>query len=1037
MAKFKSGRITCQRASVIALVLTFLLPVIFPSADYALASTDTARWSRVPIPAEGSAGNWQLASGSNVRHLTMAADGSLYAYGEGLTYTLYKSTDGGYRWSNIGNVQDSIVAIATSPVDAGTVYYATSSCVYRSTNGGNTFTALPPNPGGAGNNTIEITSLAVAFAEESIIVVGTRDTSDSQFGGIYTLNDSPYISSWVDTGLTGYDVYAVAFSPNYPVDRQLAAVVTDETDTLITYQVGSSGWGATTGTARLNRDNAATPAPVAVADSAAIAFPANYNASGAQGTQMHYVAIDTGSGNGDVYRINCVTGPAASVATDLNIGYADGQSNTDVTGLAVTGDSTHATILAGAASSALTYFSADGGMTWMRSRREPTGGSQTFVLLAPDFASGGTAYAGTSGSDSAFSISHDKANTWHQIGLIDTAISTIVDLSPSPALNQETMLFMLTFGSSNHSLWRSLDGGTTWARILSGSPATVDSLALVALSPEYGTGSQVVYLAGSSNGITTVWKSPDNGETFTGRFALDPATGNPITIDTWAIANDTTLFLGSFDGSNGRVYRTCNSGTSYSTGAWAGNQSLHSIALSPDYQQDKTLLVGNTNGGIYYSTDDGISFQPLPADAATPPLTGLVTVAFDPNFTGKQTVYAASSTADYGLYRFVIGSSTDWENIDGTLPDGSMLSQIRVSSTGTFYASNTRADGGMERCFDPTFPLSPTFETVTRGLSDGATLSGLWQQDNRLWSIDTANVKLMTFTDSLDTPVLLSSPAGQASGIGVLTNHAIQNVSLEWKPLRGATSYQWQLDYDTDFSAVPGGFEGTTRASSVHLPALEPATTYYWRVRTSAPVSSPWSARWSFTTGLDSQVVPLKPESPEAGAENAPVRPIFQWAAVTGADAYELMVARDADFTSPSITKLAPYALSTTAWQCDVTLDYETTYYWKIRAISATTHGDWSSVAAFTTESAPSLPAPEAPSPSPAPSVTRIVPIPAPGVPTKLTPPAPIPPPPQVTAPPQVPVIPTWTVYVIGALLLTIILTLAIMLILVLTLRRL
>jgi len=991
----------------------------------------------VPIPTEGSAGNWQLAGGSNVRHLTVATDGSLYVYGEGLTDTLYKSTDGGYRWENIGNVQDSIVAIATSPVDASVIYYATSSCVYRSTDGGNTFTALPPNPGGAGNNNIEITSLDVAFAEESTVVVGTRDTDGSEFGGIYSLNGLPYISSWEDTGLTGYDVYAVAFSPNYPVDRQLAAVVTDETDTLVTYQVGTAGWGATTGTARLNRDNAATPVSVAVTNSAAIAFPANYNASGNQATRVHYVAIDTGSGSGDVYRINCVASPDASVATDLNIGYADGQSNTDVTGLAVAGESTRTSILAGAASSALTYFSADGGITWIRSRREPTGGSQTFVLMASDFASSGTAYAGTSGSDSALSISHDKANHWHQIGMIDTAISSIIDFSPSPAYRQETTLFMLTFGSGGHSLWRSLDGGTTWARILSSSLATVDSLALVALSPEYGSDRPVVYLAGSSNGITTVWKSLDNGETFTGRFALDPATGNPITIDTWAIVNDTTLLLGSFDGSNGRVYRTGNSGAAYSNGAAAGNQSLHSIALSPDYQQDNTLLVGNTNGWIYWSDDNGISFQPLPVDAATPPLTGLVTVAFDPDFTTNQTVYAASSTADQGLYRFVIGSSTDWESIDSTLPEGSMLSQIRVSPAGTLYASNTKADGGMERCFDPTFPLNPTFETVTRCLHDGATLYGLWQRDNRLWSIDTTNVKLMSFTDCLDSPVLLTSPADRASGIGTLTNHTIQNVTLEWKPLRGATSYQWQLDYDTDFSAVPGGFEGTTRASSVHLPALEPATTYHWRVRTSAPVSSPWSARYSFTTSLDSEVIPLKPESPEASAENVPVRPIFQWTAVTGADAYELMVAKDADFTSPSITRLAPYALSATAWQCDVTLDYETTYYWKVRAISTTTHGDWSSAVAFTTESLPSPPAPEAPLPDTAPSATRITPLPAPSMPKQLTPPAPTPPSPQITPPPQSTVIPTWTLYVIGALLLTIILTLVIMLVLVLTLRRL
>ena len=80
----------------------------------------------------------------------MDSEGTLYAYGKGLTYTLYRSTDGGYSWSRVGNVQDRVVGIATAPDDASTIYYATSSAVYRSTDGGNTFHAMQVSPGGAG-----------------------------------------------------------------------------------------------------------------------------------------------------------------------------------------------------------------------------------------------------------------------------------------------------------------------------------------------------------------------------------------------------------------------------------------------------------------------------------------------------------------------------------------------------------------------------------------------------------------------------------------------------------------------------------------------------------------------------------------------------------------------------------------------------------------------------------------------------------------------------------------------------------------------
>ena len=108
---------------------------------------------------------------------------------------------------------------------------------------------------------------------------------------------------------------------------------------------------------------------------------------------------------------------------------------------------------------------------------------------------------------------------------------------------------------------------------------------------------------------------------------------------------------------------------------------------------------GNNNGWVYWSNDNGISFEPLPSDASSPPITGSITVAFDPEYSQNRTIYAASTTADKGVYRFIIGTSTNWESIDNTLPSGSMVSQLAVSADGTLYATNFKADGGMECCF--------------------------------------------------------------------------------------------------------------------------------------------------------------------------------------------------------------------------------------------------------------------------------------------------------------------------------------------------
>lgn len=1027
MAKGQAYR---TRAAVLFITagLVLLLTAYIPSSP-APASTDAARWARVNIPTEGSTGGWVLAGGSNIQHLTCSSDGTLYAYVQGLAYTLYRSRDSGKTWSPIGNVQDAITGIAVQPHDANTIYYATSSSVYRSTDGGRGFRLLPAAPGGAGTNNIEITSIAAAWLDGNIIAIGTRDTDSAEFGSVYTLDEADTIPTWTDTGIGSYDVYAVAFSPSFTTDGELAAVVTDETDTFVTTKVGQAAWGATTGNARLDKDNSGLPTPVAVTISAAIAFPGDYEADAASGSTF-FVAIDTGTGQGDAYRISSLEAPASSLATDLNIGARHGLSNIDVTGLSAVGSTPSISLLAGAAQSAQTYFSADGGQSWTTSRKEPTGESRTYVLISPQT---GQAYAATSGDESALSLSQDNGSTWNQVSLVDTAISTIIAMAPSPNYSQDKTLFLLTFGSK-HSLWRSRDGGQSWARVFSSALAGVDSLKMVSLPPQYGDNCQAVFIAGESGGRTAIWKSTDNAQVFRCRLTLDPTTSATLPIDAWAIANDTTLFLGSYDGSHALVYKTTNSGFTYSAGALAGEQSLNTMALSPGYEQDKTLLVGNTDGWVYYSDDDGSSFKPIPSGTTSPPFTGLISVAFDPEFDKNHIVYAATDTPDGGAHRFTIGTSTDFESLDSTLPGGATLNHITLAGDGTLYAANAKADGGMERCLNSTYASGPTFETVTLGLSDGAKLYGLWSSGHRLWAIDSANNRLMTFSDALTAPVVLRAPDDMAAGIGSLIDHTIRNTSLDWEPLEGANSYEWQLAYDSDLTSVPSGLSGSTQGSSIHLPNLEPATTYHWRVRAKTPALSPWSEKRSFTTSLDTETISITLESPQAGSSGVPVKPLFQWTAVAGADAYELLVSDEADFAHPVIIKEGDWALPATAWKCDLGLDYGTTYYWKVRAIGAGTMSAWSTTGAFTTEPPPTTTAPTTESPPPTPVTT---PAPITGYPASMhniVSPTPTPPPSTVTLSPTTippPSLPTWAIYLIGALLLIMILMLIIIMMLV------
>ena len=66
---------------VIAGLISLLsLNTIDISTQQVLASQENVKWVKVNIPTEGAAGNWVLAEGSDIQHLTVASDGTLYAY---------------------------------------------------------------------------------------------------------------------------------------------------------------------------------------------------------------------------------------------------------------------------------------------------------------------------------------------------------------------------------------------------------------------------------------------------------------------------------------------------------------------------------------------------------------------------------------------------------------------------------------------------------------------------------------------------------------------------------------------------------------------------------------------------------------------------------------------------------------------------------------------------------------------------------------------------------------------------------------------
>ena len=927
-------KIMAQKLTVLLLFLPLLaaiIPIYWP-----VSAADTAQWTPVNLPTEGVAGKWTLAAGSDIRCLTMADDGTLYCYANpsGTTFTLFKSSDAGRSWTTTGKVSDAITDIAISPQDSSNIYYATASRVYKSTDSASTFTPLPPNPGGAGSGTVAITSIDVVAntGNANTVIVSTIDTHAAQYGGVYLLDESQNGSAWANTNIGNYDVCRVVFSPNYNNDHQIIAIASDETNTFIISKVNNLNWGQTIGNARIN---AIVPA------AAALAFPDAYNCI--SNNAVFFVGIDTGANCGDVFKISSAQSPAASVAKDLKIGSGNSLNAVDVGSLAVSGS----TILAGCARNAWVYFSNDGGTGWQQNNKPPTGQTDTCLLLAPDFANQHKVYGVTRGVESAFSYSGDGGLTWNQISLIDTKINDISDI----ATPLKTTAFILTFNSSNlkQSLWRTTDSGLNWDRIFCSSINGTDNLSKVKTIPQYSTDNPIILVAGQGNNNPVIWKSTDNGQNFSGRLA-------PCAVDTLSVVDGNTWFVGGHDTSKGLIYQTTNGGIAYASPAAVGSQSLVTVALSPGYSQDKTILAGNSVGQVYLSQDNGSNFGLL---GQTLPLTtgvGNVSVAFDGKFSENKIVYAATdakviSTGKDRIFRLTLGQSTVWTRVYASLPDAAVIKQLAIVNDGTLYAVNGQpvvaADtkGGVLRSLNPTY-TSPTFETVLSGFEDAAVINEMSFCGNQLWVIDTKNMRLMTFVDSLTLPMALISPDNKAPGLDTI------NLNLKWEVMGGASGYEWQVSDNASFSGLLAGLTGISDSSTARVTALNPAATYYWRVRANSPYLSRWSDTWSFYTMLGgTNVVPVL-SVPAAGAKTT-VKPIFQWSTINSADKYDLLVATDTAFSDIVIDKTGDNAVDSNAWESDILLKNDTAYYWKVKARSKNSFGGWSAVGAFITEPAP------------------------------------------------------------------------------------
>lgn len=216
--------------------------------------------------------------------------------------------------------------------------------------------------------------------------------------------------------------------------------------------------------------------------------------------------------------------------------------------------------------------------------------------------------------DDATNVLHrsdDGGNSWIPVGATPFAQEDNEELFPAPAAD---ILFLSVRSSAaapnNQGLWKSIDRGFSWHRVLMSS-GVLTSLSPVAFSPTFlrdGT----AFVAESGRGVFLgIRKSASCGECW---YPVNNGLQVPAQYGyrAWLVlspqfAQDHTLFSGGGP-NNWGYYKSTDAGEHWQV---IGGLSPTSIAMSPDFLSDGTLLIASPGSGVYVSSDRGNSFRRL------------------------------------------------------------------------------------------------------------------------------------------------------------------------------------------------------------------------------------------------------------------------------------------------------------------------------------------------------------------------------------------------------------------------------------------
>ena len=189
------------------------------------------------------------------------------------------------------------------------------------------------------------------------------------------------------------------------------------------------------------------------------------------------------------------------------------------------------------------------------------------------------------------------------------------------------------------------------------------------------------------------------------------------------------------------------------------------------------------------------------------------------------------------------------------------------------------------------------------------------------------------FTTVITAPTLVS-PADNSIDLKTIQDFV-------WNPDTAATAYHLQVSKDAGFTDLV--FNDSTLTSVTFDNAmLDYYQRYYWRVRKYVgDVPGLWSEVWKLTTGIGKVVL----ISPDNNSQDLGNDIVFIWQNLKGADEYQFQLSEQQDFAV-----LVSNVTTTDTRHEIISLDYDKSYYFRVKGKYADGEGEWSDIFTFRTK---------------------------------------------------------------------------------------